>query len=44
MEQLGRCVAELRVSLLGKRLKVNAGKCKGMFGSSGRKIIVSSGK
>ena len=34
MEQLGRRVAEWRASLLGKGLKVNAGKSKVMVGSS----------
>ena len=44
MEQLGRCVADWRASLLGKGLKVNAGKSKVMVGSSGGKMIVNSGK
>ena len=44
MEQLGRWVADWRASLLGKRLKVNAGKYKVMVGSSGGKMIVNSGK
>ena len=48
MEQLGRRVADWRASLLGKRLKVNAGKSKVMVGSSGGKMIsdpvVSVGK
>ena len=44
MEQLGRRVADWRASLLGKGLKVNAGKSKVMVGSSGGKIIVNSGK
>ena len=44
MEQLGRCLAEWRASLLDKVLKVNAGKSKVMVGSSGRKMIVNSGK
>ena len=44
MEQLGRCVAEWRVSLVDKGPKVNAGKSKVMIGSSGGKIIVNSGK
>ena len=34
MEQLGRCVAEWRASLLDKGLKVNAGKFKVMVDSS----------
>ena len=44
MEQLGRWVADWRASLLGKGLKVNAGKSKVMVGSSGGKMIVDSGK
>ena len=44
MEQLDRRVADWRASLLGKGLKVNAGKSKVMVGSSGRKTIVNSGK
>ena len=44
MEQLGRRVADWRASLLGKRLKVNAGKSKVMVGSSGGKMIVNCGK
>ena len=44
MEQLGRCVTELRASLLDKGLKVNTGKSKVMLGSSGGKMIVNSGK
>ena len=44
MEQLGRRVAEWRASLLGKGLKVNAGKYKVMVGSSGEKMIINSGK
>ena len=44
MEQLGRRVADWRASLLGKGLKVNAGKSKVMVGSSGWKMIVNSGK
>ena len=44
MDQLGRCVTECSVNLLGKGLNVNAGKCKGMVCSGGGKIIVSSGK
>ena len=44
MEQLGRRAADWRASLLGKGLKVNAGKSKVMVGSSGGKMIVNSGK
>ena len=44
MEQLGRRVADWRASLLGKGLKVNAGKSKVMVGSRGGKMIVNSGK
>ena len=44
MEQLGRRVADWRASLLGKGLKVNAGKSKMMVGSSGGKMIINSGK
>ena len=44
MEQLGRRVADWRASLLGKGLKVTAGKSKVMVGSSGGKMIVNSGK
>ena len=44
MEQLGRRVADWRASLLGKGLRVNAGKSKVMVGSSGGKMIVNSGK
>ena len=44
MEQLGRRVADWRASLLGKGLKMNAGKSKVMVGSSGGKMIVNSGK
>ena len=44
MEQLSRRVADWRASLLGKGLKVKAGKCKVMVGSSGGKMIVNSGK
>ena len=44
MEQLSRRVAEWRASLLDKGLKVNAGKSKVMFGRSGGKMIVNSGK
>ena len=43
MEQLGRRVADWRASLLGKGLKVNAGKSKVMVGSNGGKMIVNSG-
>ena len=39
MEQLGRCVADWRASLLDKELKVNV-----MVGSSGGKMIVNSEK
>ena len=44
MEQLGTRVADWRASLLGKGLKVNAGKSKVMVGSSGGKMIVNCGK
>ena len=44
MEQLGSRVADWRVSLLGKGLKVNTGKSKVMVGRSGGKMIVNSGK
>ena len=44
MEQLGRRVADWRASLLGKRLKVNAGKSEVMVGNSGGKMIVNYGK
>ena len=44
MEQLGRRVADWRASLIGKGLKVKAGKSKVMVGSSGRKMIVNYGK
>ena len=44
MKQLGRGVAEWRVRLLDKGLKVNAGKSKVMVGTSGGNIIVKSGK
>ena len=44
MEQLGRCVAEWRASLLDNGLKVNAGKSNVMVGSSDWKMIVNSGK
>ena len=37
-------MAEWRAILLDKGLKVNAGKSKVMFGSSGGKMIVHSGK
>ena len=40
---IGRHVTEWRASLLGKGLKVNAGKSKVMPGSSGGKMIVNSG-
>ena len=44
MEQIGRRVPDWRASLLGKGLKVNAGKSKVMVGSCGGKMIVNSGK
>ena len=44
MEQPGIRVAEWRVSILDKGLKVNSGKSKVMVGSSGGKMIVNSGK
>ena len=44
MEQPGRWVADWRASLLGKGLKVNAGKSKVKVGSSGGKMIINSGK
>ena len=44
MEQLGTRVTDWRATLLGKGLKVNAGKSKVMVGSSGGKMIVNSGK
>ena len=44
MEQLGRRVADWRANLVGKGLKVNAGKSKVMVGSSGGKMIINSGK
>ena len=47
MEQLGRRVADWRASLLGKGLKVNAGKSFELVcsvGSSGGKMIINSGK
>ena len=40
MEQLGRRVADWRASLLGKGLKVNAGKSKVIISRCGRKITV----
>ena len=43
-EQCSRRVAEWTVNFLDKELKVNAGKSKIMVGSSGGKMIVSSGK
>ena len=39
-----RRVAEWRVSILDKGLKVNSGRSKVMIGSSGGKMIVNSGK
>ena len=36
--------SKLGLVLLGKGLKVNAGKSKVMVGSSGGKVIVNSGK
>ena len=44
MKQLGRRVAEWRAILLDNRPKVYAGKSKVMVCSSGRKMIVNSGK
>ena len=44
MEELGRRVADWRVDLLDKGVKVNARKFKVMVGSSGGKMIVNSGK
>ena len=44
IEQLGRCVAVWRVSLLDKGLKVSAIKSKVIVGGSGGKMIVNSGK
>ena len=44
MKQLGRRVADWRASMLGKGLKVNAGKSKVMVGSSGGNMIINSGK
>ena len=41
MEQLGRRVADWRVCLINKGLKVNVGKSKVMVGSSGCKMIVN---
>ena len=43
MEQLGRRVTDWRASMIGRGLKVNAGKSKVMVGSSGGKMIVNSG-
>ena len=40
MEQLVRCVAEWRASLLDKGLKMNTGKSKVMVGSSGGKMAL----
>ena len=42
MEQLGSRVADWGASMLGKGLKVNAGKSKVRGGSSGGKMIVNS--
>ena len=42
--QTGRRVAEWRVSILDKGLKLNSGRSKVMVGSSGGKMIVNSGK
>ena len=44
MDQLGSRVAEWGAILLDKGLKVSAGKSKVMFGSSGGKMLVNSGK
>ena len=44
IEHPGRRVPDWRGSLLGKGLKVNAGKSKVMVESSGGKMIVNSGK
>ena len=44
MEQPSRRVAEWRISILDKGLKVNSGKSKVMVGSSGGKMIVNSEK
>ena len=43
MVQLGRRVADWRACMLGKGLKVNAGKSKVMVGSSDGKMIVNCG-
>ena len=43
MEPPGRRVAEWRVSILDKGLKVNSGRSKVMIGSSGGEMIVNSG-
>ena len=43
MEQPGRRVAEWRVYLLDKGLKVNAGKSKLTIGSSGVKMVENCG-
>ena len=42
MEQPDRRVAEWRVSILDKGLRVNSGRSKVMVGSSGGKMIVNS--
>ena len=44
MEQLDRRVAEWKISLLCKGLKVNSRQSKVMVGRSGGKMIVNSGK
>ena len=44
MEQLGRCVAEWRTSILDKGLNANAGKSKVIACSRGGKMIGTSGK
>ena len=44
MEQLGRCVAEWRGSLLDRGSKVTSGMSTVMVGSSGGKLIVNSRK
>ena len=44
MHQPGRRVAEWRVSILDKGLRVNSGRSKVMVDSSGGKMIVNSGK
>ena len=44
IEQLDRRVAQWRLSILDKGLKVNAGKSKVKVGSSGGKMTVNSGK